>query len=397
MPGAEDTLMALVGYKLLASGSNRYAEDWWEGSYASVLFPNAKLRSQRISEFYAKLGDEDVQRRFFSKYLHAMCKGGRVGVLIDSTGMPNDICFPLTAVNTHNGVTSNETRLLLVVERMTGMPLFFRYNAGNIVDVTTLRSTICELDAFGINTDYAILDAGYYSEANIKDLYGNGDDEKAIPFLTRLVSNRKLYKQLVAEHAGDLSESKYMLMQRDRLLSVKRVEIDLFGHAGYAYIAIDHARREDEILKYARNALDNGDISCADMDEAIKTKGLFILISSEEIETKDVMPLYYTRQAVEQVFDISKNNADLLPLRVHNEETFRGHLMLSFIASVIYLSLNQMLKDTVYNAQGAFVVLRNQKCKVFDDRILLKEPNKKMNQIYKKLKIAPPVCLPLRW
>ena len=188
-----------------------------------------------------------------------------------------------------------------------------------------------------------------------------------------------------------------MLMQRDRLLSVKRVEIDLFGHTGYAYIAIDHARREDEIFKYAKNALDSGDISHTDMDEAIKTKGLFILISSEEIETKDVMPLYYTRQAVEQVFDISKNNADLLPLRVHNEETFRGHLMLSFIASVVYLSLNQMLKDTVYNTQGAFVILRNQKCKVFDDRILPKEPNKKMNQIYKKLKIAPPVCLPLRW
>jgi len=397
MPGAEDTLMSLVGYKLLASGSNRYAEDWWEGSYTSILFPNAKLRSQRISEFYVRLGDEEAQRRFFNKYLRLFCNNGRAGVLIDSTGMPNDICFPLTAVNTHNGVTSNETRLLLVVDRMTGMPLFFRYNAGNIVDVTTLRSTICELDAHGVNTDYAILDAGYYSEANILDLYGNGDDEKAIPFLTRLVSNRKLYKQLVAQHAEDLSESKYMLMQRDRLLSVKRVEVDLFGHTGYAYIAIDHARREEEIFKYAKNALDNGDVNHTEMDEAIKTKGLFILISSEEIETKDVMPLYYTRQAVEQVFDISKNNADLLPLRVHNEETFRGHLMLSFIASVVYLSINQLLKSSVYNTQSSFIILRNQKCKVFDDRILPKEPNKKMNEIYKKLKINLPVCLPLRW
>jgi hypothetical protein len=37
-------------------------------------------------------------------------------VLIDSTGMPNDIHFPLTAINTHNGVTNNETKLLLVVD-----------------------------------------------------------------------------------------------------------------------------------------------------------------------------------------------------------------------------------------------------------------------------------------
>ena len=396
-PGAEDTLISLIGYKLLASGSNRYAEDWWEGSYASVLFPNAKLRSQRISEFYAKIGEEEAQRRFFSKYLPLTCKNNQAGVLIDSSGLPNDICFPLTAVNTHNGVTSNEARLLLVVDRKTGTPLFFRYNAGNIVDVTTLRSTIYELEAYGINTDYAILDAGYYSETNVKDLYGNGDDEKAIPFLTRLIPNRILYKQLIAQHAADLNESKYLLMQRDRLLSVKRVEVDLFGHTGYAYIAVDHARREDEIFKYAKNALESKDVSYAEMDEAIKTKGLFILISSEDIDAKDVMPLYYTRQAIEQVFDVSKNNADLLPLRVHNEETFRGHLMLSFIASVVYLAVNQLLKDTVYCTQSAFMILRNQKCKVFDDRILPIEPNKKMNEIYKKLKINPPVCLPLRW
>jgi hypothetical protein len=38
----------------------------------------------------------------------------------------------------------------------------------------------------------------------------------------------------------------------------------LFGHRAYAYIALDHVhhvRREDEILKYARQALDNKDVS----------------------------------------------------------------------------------------------------------------------------------------
>ena len=130
------------------------------------------------------------------------------------------------------------------------------------------------------------------------------------------------------------------------------------------------------------------------MNSVIKEKGIFILISSENIEPEDVMPLYYTRQAVEQVFDVSKNNADLLPLRVHSEEAFRGHLLLSFISTVVFLIVNQMLKDTAYNAEGAFLILGNQKCKVFDDRILPKEPNKKMNEIYKKLGIKSPICIP---
>jgi len=274
------------------------------------------------------------------------------------------------------------------------MPLFFRYNAGNIVDVSTLRSTIAELEAFGINTDFAIVDAGYYSGDNIKSLYGDNENQ-TIPFLTRLSANLTLYKQLVSDHAEDLTQSKYMLMQRDRLLSVKRVQVDLFGHIGYAYIAIDHARREDEIYKYAKSSLGRKEVSREEMDNSMKTMGLFILISSEKIETNDVMPLYYTRQTVEQVFDISKNNADLLPLRVHSEETFRGHLLLSFIATVVYLSINQLLKGTIFNADGAFLILRNQKCKVFDDRILPKEPTKKMNDIFEKLKFKPPLCVSL--
>lgn len=391
IPGQEDTMMSLIGHKLLSGTSNRYAEDWWEGSYTRILFPNAKLHSQRISEFYRLLGDEAVHRAFFKSYLSLFCRNKSVGVLIDSTGLPNDIQFPLTAVNTHNGVTSKEARLLLVVDRKSGMPLFYRYNAGNIVDVTTLRSTIMELDVFGVNTDFAIVDAGYYSEQNIKSLYGDDNDGKAIPFLTRLGANLKLYKRLISEHADDLKKSKYMLMQRARLLSIKQVEVDLFNHPGYAYVAMDHARREEEIHKYMKTAFDNKEATCEEMDAAMRTKGMFILISSEKIDTKEVMPLYYTRQAIEQVFDTSKNNAELLPLRVHSEETFRGHLMVSFMATAVFLMINQLLKDTAFNAEAAFLILRNHKCKVFDDRILPKEPNKKMNDIFKKLKINPPI------
>jgi hypothetical protein len=346
MPGQEDTMMSVLGFKLLSGASNRYAEDWWKGSYTRILFPNAKLRSQRLSEFYCQMGDEVVYREFFNQYLTLFCQNKCTGVLIDSTGLPNDIRFPLTAVNTHNGVTSNEARLLLVVDQRSGMPLFFRFNAGNIVDVTTLRSTIAELYAFGVEVGYAIVDAGYYSENNIRSLYGDdNENSRTIPFLTRLGSNLKLYKQLISEHADDLFKAEYMMMQRNRLLSVKRVEIDLFNHPAYAYVALDHARREEEVYKYAKSALGDKDVLRESMDATMKTKGLFVLISSEKIETKDVMPLYYTRQTIEQVFDIGKNYADLLPLRVHNEETFRGHLMLSFIATVVYLSMNQSLKE----------------------------------------------------
>lgn len=390
LPNHADTLMALLGYKVLACNSNQYAEDLWVGSYTSLLFPHARLQSQRISEFYTMLGDEAVQRDFFQKYLDHFCKSKTSGILIDSTGLPNDIHFPLTAINTHNGVTSNEARLILVIDRNSNMPLFFRYNARNIVDVTTLRSTIAELSAYGIDVNYTIVDAGYYSEDNIVALYGDEKSECKIPFLTRLIPNRKLYKQIIADHADDLHHSKYLVLQREHPLSIKRVDIDLFGHVGYAYVAIDWERHNEESIRYMKSSISNADVSFTEMDHILKTEGLFILISSEMLETKEVMPLYYSRQVVEQVFDIDKNNVALLPLRIHNEETFRGHLMLTFIATVTYLAVNQLLEGSPFSAQGAFFVLRNQKCKVFNDFALPKEVNKKMSDIYKKLRLPPP-------
>lgn len=396
LPEKKDTLMSLLAYKLLGQGANSHAEDWWEGSYTRILHPTARLRSQRISEFLKKLGDERIHRNFFADYLANVCKTKRAGVLIDSTGLPNDIHFPLTAISTHNGVTSNETRLLMVVDRKTKMPLYFRYNAGNIVDVTTLRATIAEMEALGVDADYAIVDAGYCSEDNIHSLYGD-NGERPVPFLTRIGSNLKLYKRLVADHADDLHDARHMILQRDRLLSVKRVETDLWGHNGYAYVCLDHARREEEIHKYVRGTIGADDVSFDDMNAAMKSKGMFVLISSEAIDTKDLMPLYYTRQVVEQIFDTSKNDTDLLPLRVHSEEAFRGHLLLNFMTTVVHLSINEMLKETKFNAFAAFTILRNQKCKVYNDHLLPKETTKKMNEIYKCLKFKPPLKLHRRF
>ncbi|MCL2458534.1 MAG: transposase [Desulfobulbus sp.] len=116
-----------------------------------------------------------------------------MGILIDSAGLPNSIDACLTAVNNHNGVICEEMRLVLVVDKRSGKPLFFRYNAGNMPDVSTLWATVLELKALHVDVGMTILDAGYFSEKNVAAL-----GAAHIPFLTRLAPNRKLYKQLVA-------------------------------------------------------------------------------------------------------------------------------------------------------------------------------------------------------
>ena len=161
-----DSVCALIVYKILSSTALCFAQNWFDGSYAQILWPNANLSSQRISEVLKTIGEETYWRDFFAAYLGVFTKkqdaspqnqGKKLGILIDSTGLPNDINFPLTAVNNHNDQISEETRLILVVDRSSNMPLYFRYNAGNIVDVSTLKATIDELVEYIFSQKWRLL------------------------------------------------------------------------------------------------------------------------------------------------------------------------------------------------------------------------------------------------
>ena len=396
LPGQVDTLLSLIFYRILTDKkANCYADTWWQGNYASVLFPKAKLASQRISEFLADVGSEEVQRGFFQEYFRLLYGGhGTTGILIDSSGLPNASKMSVTQINNHNGDISLEARLIYVIDRKTGMPIYFRYCPGNIVDVTTLCTTLAELRQYSIAIDYAIVDAGYCSEDNILELY-----ENHVRFLTRLAPNRTLFKDVAKEQLPGLMASANALRYGNRLLYMKKAPVDLYGNIGYAYIGVDVDSRNQQMKRAAFAAIDDK-LSPEDADTRMLKLGVFMIISSEDIELAEILPLYYTRQQVEQVFDLGKNNADILPLRVQNEDTFRGHLMVTFLATVLLQKLQRDIlakrkkKDKI-NPEGALFVLRNQKCKVYAKEIVPQEAVKSINDVYKLFKMSYPSAIPI--
>jgi hypothetical protein len=395
MPSRNDTLMSLLFFRILTDKKAYcYADAWWSGNYAYVLFPASQLKSQRISEFLAELGDERVQRDFFANYLDSIYgKQGGCGVLIDSSGLPNASKMSVTQISNHNGDVSMEVRLIYVIDRRNGMPIYFRYCPGNIVDVSTLCTTIAELSQYKISVDCAIVDAGYFSEGNVRDLYRNG-----VHFVTRLAPNRKLYKEVSNGHLSDIMSAKYAIRYGERLVYIKKTEVDVYGHIGYAYVGIDADSRNRQMKRTAFNSMDDK-LTDEETDKRIESLGAFILLSSDDLKVTEILPLYYTRQQIEQVFDIGKNNADILPLRVQNEDTFRGHLMLTFMATAILQHLQRDIikkrkKGDKTNPEGSFMKLRNQKCKVYSDNVIPQEPVKEINSVYKLLGIDCPVSIP---
>ena len=392
--GNPDTLKAMLCYYILCSKANCHAQTWWEGSYASICYPKANLTSQRISDFLTAIGDEQTQRDFFSAYFALLgVKGVNMNnILIDSTGMPNSIHFPLTAVSNHNGKINNEVRLIYVVQQETGMPIYFRYIAGNIIDSSTLVRCIAELKEQGVNTEFAIMDAGYVTEENVLELYKNN-----VAFVTRLPENRTIYTELLNKAKGELESAENMVKYGDRYLYVKMEECDLYGKPAYAYIGLDILRKGDEARRAAVRASRNG-TSLEEVHRELKNQGYFIIISTRKIKSSEILPLYYTRQQIEQIFDIGKNYADMMPIRVQSEEAFRGHLLLTFIATVCIKMIQDKWKakkkKTDLNPISMFMNLRNQKCKVYDTKIITTEPTRKMNECYGTFKIECPASLP---
>ena len=385
LPEEGDTLKGLLYYRILKESAMQYAQTWMEGNYARILYPKARLTSQSISEFLKTLGEEGVWRRFFQSYL-AQASGEEAAVIIDSTGLPNEIDIPISAFGCHGGEIERETRLLMVMDQASGMPLYFRYMAGNIVDVSTLATTMMELEYYGVKTAFALIDAGYFSQENIGKLYQN-----RIAFLTRLPARRVLYKELIRAHAQDLEKAENAVVYGKRVLYVKRIQVDLYDYEGYAYVVCDIHRKAQETTKLLLEAKETA-LMPEEIEEALIFKGKFVIVSSREIPIEEVLPLCYMRQTAEALFGISKDSLDLIPLRVHSIEAFRGYLMLNFMALILYLELKKALKGK-YTVEGALSELRNLMCTIYEKKAIVMEPTKRMKEIFSLLDIKVPLSL----
>lgn len=387
--GNSDTLHAMIAFYALENLANTNASEWYGGNFAKYLYPDAGLDSRRISEFLESLGKEENYRAFFPAHAQYVMEhvDNDKGVLVDSTGMPNNIHFPLTAVSNHNGKVSREMRMIAVVQKNSGLPLYFRYIPGNVVDINTIVRTVYEMQELGIDIDYCLMDAGYYND-NIFDALRFA----SVDFMTRLNSVHGIYGALIKKNLPSLCQAGNMVRYNGRHLYVKRVPCKVGTDKdipAYVYICKDIQRSNDEFERFCERSKET-DFDREKAYDSISASGLFILVSTRCLPVEEVLPSYYTRQQVEQLFDLEKNYSNLVPLRVQSEETLRGHLILVFIVATLIKMLQDDLKDTEDTPMNIFLNLRNQKCKVYNTAIITAEPVKKVNDIYKKFRITCP-------
>jgi len=396
--GNRDTLHTMVLFYMLSGLANCDAIHWYEGSIASLLYPNANLTSQRLSDFLASIGTPEKQMAFQKAYIQFVMEhyNQDKNILIDSSGLPNNIHFPLTEKNVHNGKVSNEIRLLFVVQKSSGLPLFYRAVPGNIVDVSTLSRIFLHLDSMGIDVSSCIMDAGYNSGDNL-DLFYNEDHKCKIGFITRIGSGDKNFKKLISNELSEIETKENFVKYEDRYLFIVKRPVMVGSkkdNPAWMYLGLDCSRMSDEQHKLLKRAKRDS-LSTDEVYAAMQNEGVFGILSGEDYTCEEILPAYYQRQAAEQIFDFAKNYTKLLPLRTNTNETFNGHLLLSYVATCIVKMIQLRLKEANLFFGSRISCLRNQKCTIYETRIVTDEPQREANDTYKAFDMKCPDSIPI--
>ncbi len=380
--GDLDSIMSLLCFQIIEGSAMYNCEDWREGNIANKLFPLAKVKSQDITKMFKHLGRQDLQTRFFKNYVQKFFPG-ETGLLIDSTALPSAINSGINAFGYSGGNIERNVTCLMLVDKKSKLPIYFRSIGGDISDISTLKTTVAEIKKLGLNADTAILDAGFCSKENLQFMCAEGID-----FITRLPKSHKAFNDLTAQ-AGRMEVISNAIKYGDRVVFVKSKKVKLYDNEIYAHIILDPSKRgkDTNIILKDRVGDEISKDDKKELDKKMKTAGFFILLSRKKVERSSILPSYYDRQSIEQVFGFAKNNNNILPLRVHNEQSIRGYLMLVFLALIAFITMRQRLQKPM---DKALLSLRNLKAKVFDNEIISQELNKKNKDIFKALNIIMP-------
>ncbi len=391
-----DTFKALVAFYTLTADPNSWAADWYGGSFASVLFPDADMDECRINEFLERIGDPEVQRAFFERYVPLMTKDDAEAVIIDCTGVPNPAHMELTGISGRNGDISLEARLILALRKSDRMPLCLRYVTGNAAGPDVLARAAEELGRMGIDPGYAILDAGYCAIEDMEELL-----ESHIGFIARLKPNCKMYKDMVGEFADRLG-TETRVLYKDRFVRVCSAERKMMdsGKKVWLHLMVDEDKKNFE-EKTAFKKFQSEEIDREQLDRANAAAGRSILVSSFRLGREEVVPAYFERGGIGQLIDTEKTSGRAGTDAVHSEEAISGKMLLEFISA----ALKQMMQARLdaceeelssgkwkskgpisgrgLSLQHALYILRMQKCDIFANRILPREAHKAVDDVYK--------------
>lgn len=399
--------LAHLLYTVCRNGSKISCDDFLGKSFASYILqdiPAGSLGSD--TPYFTKMGDDQVKVAFFQAFIRHMRNSNPdfgIGCYVDSAPLPNDIADnPLNALCSH-GVTStsNQTRLALVLDENTGLPVWFQTVPGNVLDFSTLTNVMSNVsECLDIRIDSVVLDAGYVTKSVIEKF--NLDSELVVrmdgqlkrrTMIARMPAKKGYpHKKLYHDTKNLIHNAKYEFIRQSHTYFGYKKETEIFSKRINAYIYVD----KDNALTLGRKNREKDEeaynqLSMAEKNWHSVKYGYFVLVSNIDESPAAMLDEYFGRTSIETVFKTGKEYLELLPLSKWNRTTVLGKLLSDTISTIVYLQLLKSLKEkgmSVTKLLGSTSSLMCMKKK--NHMIEVETPNKGTKSAYKNVGISIP-------
>jgi len=397
-----ERVLAHILHGVLKDGSRISCDTFLAKSFASYLLrdlPQVSLKSD--TRYFSMLGNDALKVSFFKGFVAAMRKTkpkfGK-GCYVDSTPLPNDIADnPFNALCCH-GVASSEvmTRLILVLDEETGLPVWFDIIPGNVLDINTVMTTVNDVAAtLDIEIDSLVLDAGYVSR-ELSDVFHIGSSKTIVG---RMPARKGFpFKELYWEVKDMIGKGKYAFVRKGHTYFGYMKEITLFDQKEYAYVYVDKFNALKRVSDYlTEHEEEFAALKMKDKDWTMVRYGYFVLLSNINTTPADLLGRYFGRTDIEVVFKTGKEYLDLLPLSKWSDLTVRGKILHDIIDTIALLMLRKNFADSGISTSELFG--RSQALMCFRDKeenVNVETPTKQLKEYFGKLSFDIPSRVKLK-
>ena len=429
LPSSEVSMVrALAFNRIIRPTAMKNVDSWYEGTSLVLESPQINLTSQRVSELLCRLGESNIPDRFMSQ-------------LIEGTGTKNTLIYDITSLSSYSqlinlleygynrdGESLPQINLSLILDKDKGIPVMYDIFPGGISDVSTLSGTLKKIKAHGIQNYVAVMDRGFFSLSNLRELMTN-----KISFIMAARLQLNDLKHLLTEAQKDIDDVKYLHKFNKDPIFAKPISyiIDSIEVHGYVYYdpKLEQTEKQtflsrlydirEELLKMRLNknsnpyvvfkekaqgfgnffdwhAIDNRfdvEIKQNAVAQRINKMGKYIIFHSGDFDEMKCLSLYRERDEIEKSFKALKSEIDILPLNTHSEKTTRGFIFIAFLSLIIRTRLMSMMREAKildkYSVELLLLQLEKlRKITLADGQIIVTEMTKKQRDILQALHLC---------
>ena len=393
-----ESVIAHITHGVLRNGSHRTCDNYFVSSAMSHLFTKIHIGSLKAdSPFFKMMGNNDSKQAFFKAYAAAMRSvypNFGLSTYVDSTPIPTEAKSNyLAALCSHGtGHVCEQMRLVMVLDQMLGLPVWYETIPGNVLDLSTI-SKIKEQVKANIDVDVIsyVLDAGYavcdlFQEYNI-DTYqswqqnGQTVDNSMVVRMPR--KKGYPFDELYAEVKGHFGDTRFKFVAKEHSYYGERRLIEIFGKREYAYIYVDKYNAMHLGNKWINdNRTDYEKMNETEREWLDVKHGFFILISNKAATPEEMLRSYFGRTDIESFFKTGKDRFDSLDSGKWTTQTAKGKMLTDMIGLIAYNALetvaikaNVSVRDLLGLASGTeATAMKNGK-------LIISTPNKQVKMI----------------